>query len=90
MLLSHLITGNNKVILRYMKNFTTFESRTGNNLRPLPFHTIDAMWWEVLDANGKATWHKHLTDALMVAECVHRLDDLSSEARRYWGTVANS
>jgi hypothetical protein len=73
-----------------MKNFTTFESRTGNNLRPLPFHTIDAMWWEVLDANGKATWHKHLTDALMWVEGVHRLDDLSSEARQYWNLVAMS
>ena len=73
-----------------MKNFTTFESRTGNNLRPLPFHTFYGEKWEVLDANGKATWHKHLTDALMYVEGVHRLDDLSSEARQYWNLVAMS
>jgi len=29
-----------------------------------------------------------LTDALMYAEGVHRLDDLSSEARQYWNLVA--
>ena len=73
-----------------MKNFTTFESRSGNNLRPLPFHTVYGEQWEVLDANGKATWHTHLTDALMWVEGVHRLDDLSSEARQYWNLVAMS
>ena len=73
-----------------MKNFTTFESRTANNLRPLPFHTVYGEKWEVLDVNGKATWHTNLTDALMVTEGVHRLDDLSSEARQYWNLVAMS
>ena len=74
-----------------MKNFTTFESRSGNNLRPLPFHTFYGEKWEVLDATGySVSWHKHLTDALMVTEGVHRLDDLSSEARQYWNLVAVS
>jgi hypothetical protein len=54
----------------------------------MPFHTFYGEKWEVLDANGKATWHVYLTDALMAAECVHRLDDLSSEARQYWNKVA--
>lgn len=85
-----LTPASNRVILRYMKNFTTFESRTGNNLRPMPFHTFYGQKWEVLDADGKATWHVYLTDALMAAERVHRLDDLSSEARQYWNLVAMS
>ena len=73
-----------------MKNFTTFESRTGSNLRPLPFHTVYGEKWEVLDANGKATWHTNLTDALIVTEGVTKLDDISSEARQYWNLVAMS
>ena len=73
-----------------MKNFTMFESRSGSNLRPMPFHTCYGEKWEVIDRNGKATWYVHLTDALMVTEGVHRLDDLSREARQYWNLVAMS
>jgi len=57
-------------------------------VRPLPFHTFYGEKWEVLDANGKATWHTHLTDALIYAEGVNELDELSPAARQYWNQVA--
>ena len=58
-------------------------------VRPLPFHTWHGEKWEVLDT----MWHgqkffAHLTDALMYAEGVNQLDDLSSAARQYWNQVA--
>jgi hypothetical protein len=72
-----------------MNNFTIFESRTGNILRP-QFFTHRLPKWEVLHRDGDVTWHDFLTDALIVAECVTKLDDLSSEARKFWGVAANS
>jgi len=74
-----------------MKNFTMFESRTGRNLRPLPFHTFSGQKWEVLENDGQdMQFFVHLTDALMYAENVDSLDNLSSNARHYWNMVAIS
>lgn len=74
-----------------MKNFTMFESRTGRNLRPLPFHTFSGQKWEVLENDGQdMQFFVYLTDALMYAENVDSLDNLSSNARHYWNMVAIS
>jgi hypothetical protein len=40
--------------------------------------------------DGSSIFFQYLTDALMYVESVTRLDNLSREARQYWGTVANS
>jgi hypothetical protein len=66
-----------------MNNNTIFESRTGNILRP-QFFTHLLPQWEVLHRDGDVTWHAFLTDALIVAEGVTKLDDLSREARQFW------
>lgn len=74
-----------------MKNFTTFQSRTGYDLRPLPFHTWHGEKWEVISNDGQdMQFFVHLTDALMYAENVDSLDNLSSNARHYWNMVAIS
>lgn len=74
-----------------MKNFTMFESRSGSNLRPMPFHTFYGEKWEVISKDGQdMQFFVHLTDALMYAENVDNLDNLSSAARQYWNMVAMS
>ena len=60
-----------------------------NEVRPLPFHTWHGEKWEVRSLHpGKWKFFKHLTDALMYAEGVSNLDELSPAARQYWNQVA--
>ena len=62
-----------------------------NEVRPLPFHTWHGEKWEVRSLRaGKWKFFKHLTDALMFAENVTDLDDLSPAARKFWNQVAMS
>ena len=80
----------NKVILQYMKNIQTFQT-ISREVRPLPFHTWHGEKWEVADTLGNdLQFFVHLTDALMYAEGVDTLDDLSRESRQYWNMVAMS
>jgi len=83
-----LTLASNRGILQYMKNFTTFQSRTASTVRHLSAFSPDGVKWQVTNRVGKFKFFPHLTDALMYAEGVHRLDDLSSEARQYWNLVA--
>ena len=73
-----------------MKNFTTFESRTASTVRHLSASSTDGVKWQVTIRGGKFKFFPHLTDALMYAEGVTKLDNLSREARQYWNLVANS
>ena len=66
-------------------------------VRPLPFHTWHGEKWEVRDtiwsSRLRMPWHRqkffaHLTDALMYAEGVNQLNDLSPAARQYWNRVS--
>lgn len=62
---------------------------TSYEVRPLPFHTWAGQKWEVASNDGQdLQFFVHLTDALMYAEGVDRLDDLSREARQFWHQVA--
>jgi hypothetical protein len=62
---------------------------TSYEVRPLPFHTWTGEKWEVISHEGQdLQFFVHLTDALMHAEGVDRLDDLSTEARQYWNQMA--
>jgi hypothetical protein len=80
----------NKVILQYMKNIQKFQT-ISREVRPLPFHTWGGEKWEVADTLGNdLQFFVHLTDALMYAEGVDTLDDLSRESRQYWNMVAMS
>ena len=72
------------------KNLTKFET-LAHEVRPMPFHTWHGEKWEVINT----VWHGqeffvHLTDALMYAENVDSIDELSTEARQYWNMVAMS
>jgi hypothetical protein len=40
--------------------------------------------------DGTSLFFQYLTDALMYVEGVTKLDNLSREARQFWGEVANS
>ena len=87
---SPLTSQYNKVILQYMKNIQTFQT-ISREVRPLPFHTWHGEKWEVADTLGNdLQFFVHLTDALMYAEGVDTLDDLSRESRQYWNMVAMS
>ena len=73
-----------------MKNIQKFETPLAE-VHPMPFHTWHGEKWEVINT----VWHgqrffEHLTDALMYAEGVDTLDELSREARQYWNMVAMS
>jgi hypothetical protein len=72
-----------------MKNFTT------KNFEVRPLGDVPAGYglrkWEAQRlVDGSSIFFQYLTDALMWVESVHRLDDLSSEARQYWNLVAMS
>ena len=85
-LTSHRLSGN----MRHMKNILNFES-VAHTVRPMPFHTWHGEKWEVSDDNGQdLQFFVHLTDALMYAENVDSIDDLSADARQYWNMVAMS
>ena len=85
-LTSRRLSGN----IQYMKNINSLHTCL-NEVRPLPFHTWHGEKWEVRSVRaGKWKFFKHLTDALMFAENVTDLDDLSTEARQYWNMVAMS
>jgi hypothetical protein len=89
-LISPLTSPHNKVILQYMKNTTKFET-AAHEVRPLPFHTWHGEKWEVTNTvEHNLTFFVHLTDALMYAENVDSIDELSREARQYWNMVAMS
>ena len=89
-LISPLTSPYNKVILQYMKNIQKFQTLS-REVRPLPFHTWHGEKWEVADTLGDdLQFFVHLTDALMYAEGVDTLDDLSRESRQYWNMVAMS
>jgi hypothetical protein len=67
-----------------MKAFTTknFEVRPLGNL-------VGLRQWEVQRlVDGSSIFFKYLTDALMYVEGVTKLDNLSSEARQFWGVAA--
>jgi hypothetical protein len=67
-----------------MKNFTTkhFEVR--------PVVSTPAKWEVQRLVDGSSIFFQYLTDALMYVEGVTKLDNLSREARQFWGEVANS
>jgi hypothetical protein len=67
-----------------MKNFTT------KNFNVRPVVSTRAKWEVQRLVDGSSRFFKHLTDALMYAEGVTKLDNLSREARQFWGEVANS
>jgi hypothetical protein len=72
-----------------MKNFTTrnFEVRplidvpVGYGLRKWEVHSL---------VDGRSIFFQYLTDALIYAEHIPLLDNLSPEARQYWNLVAMS
>jgi hypothetical protein len=67
-----------------MKNFTT------KNFNVRPVVSTRAKWEVQRLVDGSSRFFKYLTDALMYAEGVTKLDNLSREARQFWGEVANS
>ena len=73
-----------------MKNFTTknFEVRPVMGNTPVGYGL--AKWEAQRLVDGSSRFFQYLTDALMYAEGVTRLDNLSREARQYWNLVAMS
>ena len=67
-----------------MKNFTT------KNFNVRPVVSTRAKWEAQLLVDGSSRFFLYLTDAPMYAEGVTKLDNLSREARQFWGEVANS
>ena len=73
------------------KYHVPYQAATDYAVRPLPFHTWHGEKWEVVnEVFGDLQFFVHLTDALMYAEGVDSLDDLSREARQYWNRVATA
>jgi hypothetical protein len=65
-----------------MKNFTT------KNFEVRPVVSTRVKWEVQRLVDGNSKFFQYLTDALMYAEGVTKLDDLSPTARQYWNMVA--
>jgi hypothetical protein len=63
---------------------------TTKNFEVRPVVSTRAKWEVQRLVDGNSIFFQHLTDALMYVEGVTKLDNLSREARQYWGMVANS